>query len=261
MTDGAEFVTDGGIPVPAITRDRMREIDRVAVEETGPSLLQMMEHAGRGLAELVLRTLGPRAASARVVVLTGTGGNGGGGICAGRHLAARVGEVVLSVVDDGRLSEAAAVQLETFRHAAGREARRPGATRGEPDVVVDAILGYSLTGAPHGRARELIEWAGGVGSPVVSLDLPSGVEADTGAALGAAIRPDATLTLALPKAGLVHADTGDLWLADLGIPPGAYRRAGLAHRWPFGTGFMVHLNRRRAESGRRGDAEEAVPPR
>src|SRR5215813_10687352 len=99
------FETDQGILVPAVTAEEMREVDRVAVEETGPNLYQMMENAGRNLATLALEILGGYSNRCRILVLAGTGGNGGGGICAARHLANRGVPVVLSLAEAHRLSE------------------------------------------------------------------------------------------------------------------------------------------------------------
>ena len=100
------------------------------------------------------------------------------------------------------------------------------------DLVIDAVIGYSLSGAPRAAQMGLIRAANGSGVPVLSLDMPSGVDADTGATPGAAVAATSTLTLALPKAGLRRESAGNLWLADLGIPPGVYARAGLAFE-PF----------------------------
>src|SRR5215469_15771025 len=83
------FITEDGIEVPAVDTDQMREVDRIAVEETGPNLYQMMENAGRNLASLAIEVMGKEWQKAKILVLAGTGGNGGGGICAARHLANR----------------------------------------------------------------------------------------------------------------------------------------------------------------------------
>ena len=99
------FVTDTGISVPAITTDQMREVDRIAVEETGPNLFQMMENAGRNLALQSIEAFGDGWRDAGIVVLAGTGGNGGGGICAARHLANRGGRVTLVLSNPAPLSE------------------------------------------------------------------------------------------------------------------------------------------------------------
>ena len=112
---------------------------------------------------------------------------------------------------------------------------------GEAALVIDAVVGYSLRDAPRGPVMALIRAAQAASGPVLSLDVPSGVDADSGETLGVAVRPAATLTLALPKRGLRAENAGELWLADLGIPPGVYARAGLAFEPPFGAASRVRL--------------------
>jgi NAD(P)H-hydrate epimerase len=106
-------------------------------------------------------------------------------------------------------------------------------------VVVDALVGYGLTGALRGRAAALV--AATPDRPTVSLDVPSGVDADTGAAPGPAVDPDRTLTLALPKPGLARTG-GLLELADLGIPAGVYEAAGVTASDPFDGVLRVPLD-------------------
>lgn len=100
-----KFFTETGIEVPAVTADQMREIDRIAMEETGPNLFQMMENAGRNLASLALELLENRWQQSKILVLAGTGGNGGGGICAARHLANRNVDVTLCLTNPERLGQ------------------------------------------------------------------------------------------------------------------------------------------------------------
>ena len=99
------------------------------------------------------------------------------------------------------------------------------------DLVVDALIGYALDGPPTGSAAALIEAANDHPAPTFGLDLPSGLDATTGTALTPGIRADATLTLALPKRGLwapwAHAASGELYLADIGVPEAVYRRLGM----------------------------------
>ncbi len=97
---------------------------------------------------------------------------------------------------------------------------------GTGDLIIDAVIGYSLSGAPRGRALEMIEWANNTTTPVLSLDVPSGLDASTGEAPGAVIEATHTMTLALPKYGLCSAQAGELSLADIGIPVEVYRRLG-----------------------------------
>ncbi len=98
------FHTEGGLRVPAVTAQQMRDVDRVAVEDIGPNRHQMMENAGRSLASVCMTMLGERGAGRPVAVVAGTGGNGGGGICAARHLANHGADVTLVVSDSRRLT-------------------------------------------------------------------------------------------------------------------------------------------------------------
>jgi NAD(P)H-hydrate epimerase len=235
------FVTEVGITVPAVTADQMREIDRIAVEETGPNLFQMMENAGRNLAHHALERLGPTDGRAHVVVLAGSGGNGGGGICAARHLANRNVDVSLVLADPNRLSDVPAYQRKVFASTSGREIEAAALGRDRADLIVDALIGYGLRSGPHGRAAELIAWANQNRAPIVALDIPSGLNATTGERPGVCIRAQTTLTLALPKVGLVGDTVGDLWLADIGIPRATFERAGVSYAHPFGRDDRVRL--------------------
>ena len=101
----------------------------------------------------------------------------------------------------------------------------------EADLVVDAIIGYSLRGAPTGAAAALIRAANEHGAPVLSLDVPSGLDATTGEARDPCVSATATLTLALPKQGLyspaARPHVGELYLADIGVPRQLYSRPPL----------------------------------
>jgi len=235
------FLTEAGLEVQAITTDEMREVDRVAIEETGPNLYQMMENAGRTLATLALRELGERWSRAHVVVLAGAGGNGGGGICAARHLANRGLRVSLCLASPDSLGEVPAWQRRVFQGTSGQEVAIRDLEQGHYNLVLDALVGYSLRGAPRGSTAELIRWANGQGAPILSLDVPSGVDSTTGEVPGDFVRTQATMTLALPKTGLVPRRTGRLLLADIGIPAETYRQLGLTHASPFGDRYLVTL--------------------
>ncbi len=238
----ASFTTADGEIAPAITTDQMREVDRVAIEETGPNLFQMMENAGRNLALLAIDTLGDQWRAMPIVVLAGTGGNGGGGICAARHLANRGADVTVVVTDESRLGDVPQAQLEVFRGTPGRVGAVEIVSSLQPGLILDAVIGYSLRGAPRGPSRELIEWTNDQWAPVVALDVPSGIDSTTGEAPGASVRATRTMTLALPKTGLVTEAVGELWLADIGIPAEVYSRVGVdVPATLFGADFRVQL--------------------
>ena len=221
--------------LPWLTVDQMREVDRAMMEDYGISLLQMMENAGRSLARLaVTRFLGGDPRGKRVTALCGTGGNGGGGLVGARHLhnrGARVSVVTSRPEEDYR--GVPAHQLAILRKLGlpitpvDRMAALPPA-----DLLLDAVIGYSLSGAPHGTAAEMIRRANAHPAPVLSLDVPSGLDADTGKAFDPAVRATATLTLALPKTGLrppeARAFTGEGYLADISVPPELYVALGPA---------------------------------
>lgn len=235
------YLTAGGLEVRPVTASEMREIDRIAVEETGPNLFQMMENAGRNLALQAIEVLGPDWRERHILVLAGSGGNGGGGICAARHLANRSANVTLVLAAPLTPGGVPAFQHHIYTATAGREIDQAAVHQEQPDLLIDALIGYGLTTVPRGTAADLIAWANGTGAPILSLDVPSGVDATTGERRGLAIRPRWTMTLALPKTGLHPENTGQLVLADIGIPAEVFRRVGLATVSPFGDGFRIPL--------------------
>jgi NAD(P)H-hydrate epimerase len=236
------FYTDSGVAVPAVTGIQMREVDRVAIEEIGLSLYQMMENAGRSLAMSAIKSLGTNWREQSIVVLAGTGHNGGGGICAARHLSNHGGDVTVVLSDRTRLAEASALQLRIYDATPGRIAIGHALDELEPVLIVDAIVGYGLNGAPRGPARDMIAWSMNGPAPILSLDIPSGVDSTTGETPDIHIVAAQTLTLALPKTGLDVSLTGDLSLADIGIPRDVYIRLGITvPKTIFGAEHVVPL--------------------
>lgn len=232
------FRTADGDPVTAVTADEMREVDRVAVEEFGVDLLQMMENAGRTLA----REARERRGDGPVAVVAGDGGNGGGGLACARHLANHgvPVEVTLDREPDA-LTGAAAHQHATLAEMGVPVGVGHDALPAEPGLVVDALIGYGLAGEVRGRAREMVDTLQDhPDAPVLSLDVPSGRDATTGEVLGAAVDPDAVLTLALPKTGLGTLDA-PVVLADIAVPAGVYDRLDLPYDSPFGGRYRVPL--------------------
>ncbi|MEX2279217.1 MAG: NAD(P)H-hydrate epimerase [Acidimicrobiia bacterium] len=227
--------------VPTVTADQMAEADRLATGPYGIDLLQMMELAGRALA----RTAQDRLDSSRsaVTVLAGGGGNGGGAMAAARRLRG-FGFDVTTVLDrePGSLTGAAAHQAASLEAIGCRPSARlpsePGA------VIVDGLIGYGLTDAPTGRAAELIDWMNASASTVISLDVPSGLDATTGESPANVVGPDVILTLALPKSGFLHLpfDT-TLLLADIAVPPALWRdQFGLDTLGLFATSDVVDIS-------------------
>lgn len=241
INPGTRFVTAHGIDVRAVDAAQMREVDRIAMEETGPNLFQMMENAGRNLAQLAMDLLGDRWQHAKVLVLAGSGGNGGGGICAARHLANRNVRATLCLADPSKLQGVPAFQRTILKSTSAQEIAFDRLQDEHPDLVLDALIGYGLQSAPSGRVADLIEWTVSSAAHVLALDIPSGLDATSGATPGVWVNARWTLTLALPKNGLRPERTGELYLADIGIPPAVYQRLGVQYVPPFGRDFYVPL--------------------
>ena len=214
--------------IPSLTTDQMREVDRAMIEDYHIELIQMMENAGLQLARLArARFLEDDPIGKRVVVLAGTGGNGGGALVAARRLH-NWGAFVFVMIAKApeAFTPIPAHQLDIVQRM---QAPVYGAEEGiqvdpQADVILDGVIGYSLAGNPRGEAADLIRWANAHDAPALSLDVPSGVDTTTGTVYDPAIRAAATLTLALPKDGLATAaeQTGELYLADISVPPGLY---------------------------------------
>ncbi|GAC1609926.1 MAG: hypothetical protein NVS3B26_13890 [Mycobacteriales bacterium] len=228
---GAALTAAAAADIPMVSVQQMREVDRIMVEELGIELLQMMENAGRALAARARVMLGGDAAGQRVTVLAGSGGNGGGGMAAGRRLALWGADVTVVLAQPAEsMSGVPAQQLGILERlgvpVSGPEARLPAA-----DLLVDALIGYSLNGAPRPPVSSLIRAANTADAPILALDIPSGLHGDLGIPYEACVAATSTLTLALPKVGLLQpaaqAFVGELYLADISVPPSVYDRLGL----------------------------------
>jgi NAD(P)H-hydrate epimerase len=229
--------------LPWLSVEQMREVDRIAVEQAGMLLEQMMENAGRSLAAVARQMLGGSTAGKHVVVLAGPGGNGGGGLVAARHLAAAGAAVTVTL--ERPSSELAPVprRQHALVRAAGVPVAHADPPEGDPELVLDALLGYGQAGPPREATAGLIEWTSG--RRVLALDAPSGLELASGSRYEPHVRAEATLTLALPKQGLRGAAAreavGQLLLADISIPAAVYARLGLEFASLFGRGAIVRL--------------------
>lgn len=234
--------------VPYISADEMRAVDQGMVSICGISMVQMMEHAGRLLAVLAVQEFLASPASEPVIVLVGTGGNGGGGLVCARNLSNWGFDV--RAVTSKPPSEFWGVTALQFRITQRIGVRAEEATdlAGLPDarLIVDAIIGYSLDGAPAGQAARMIRMANDNPGKVLSLDIPSGIDATTGEVCEPSIRADATLSLALPKSAFKSDSAlraaGRLYLGDIGVPPSLYRELGIeAHDSPFVKSSIVRI--------------------
>lgn len=213
------------------TAEQMREIDRMAIEERGISSLDLMERAAECVAEAVLHLLKKRPGKCRAAIFCGSGNNGGDGIAAARLLFLKGVQVRAFLLGDyermtadalmetGRLSECG-VELERFDAESAEQKHWTLAA----DVCVDALFGVGLSReiTPDSPFAAAIAWMRETSGAVVSADLPSGVEANTGRVLGCAVKAHKTITFTLPKPGQFVGEggvySGQVTVEDIGIP-------------------------------------------
>jgi NAD(P)H-hydrate epimerase len=205
-----------------LDRASVRAVDRAAVEAYGIPGVVLMENAARGLLAEALRMLrGTERPSALIVC--GAGNNGGDGWALGRHLHNHGCDVTMAPLEEPRPGSDAAINSEVCRRMKLRETPAPrGRARTGAALVVDAIFGTGLDRPVSGAAAEAIEWINGCGRPVLAVDVPSGLDCDTGAVLGIAVRARRTVTFVARKPAMalpaVRRYTGTVVVADIGAP-------------------------------------------
>ena len=231
--------------IPVLTTPQMAEVDRLMIEEYHISLLQMMENAGRNLAELARRQLGGQVDSRSVVILSGAGNNGGGGLVSARHLSNWGAEVSVKLAfDQARLKDIPAHQWQILKMMGLGSNEEPELDKA--DLIIDALIGYGLTGDPRPPVAEWIDRANNSGRPILALDAPSGLDTTSGIPSKPCIQASTTLTLALPKTGLqtslAKSVIGDLYLADISVPPELYRHLGIEVPNLFKSDTILKVN-------------------
>lgn len=231
--------------IPSLTTAQMIEVDRAMIEDYHIELIQMMENAGRNFAELARRQMRGAVQGHSVVVLCGNGNNGGGGMTAARHLHNWGANVIVALTKSANdYRGIPAHQLDILKRMnipIVDSASLPSTI----ELILDAIIGYSLSGSPRGAAADLIRWANKQTSPILSLDTPSGLDTTTGMAYEPTIRATATMTLALPKKGLLNPAikpyVGELYLADISVPPELYLAMGIKVSGLFDREDIIHI--------------------
>jgi NAD(P)H-hydrate epimerase len=211
----------------------MRAFDAHAIEQCRVPSLILMENAGRGATDVLVRELFDGDASeAQAVVVCGTGNNGGDGFVVARQLLTRGAALAVFLVGDAtRMSADARANLETWRGLGGEVYETPLGTSLEPitaamaeaDVVVDALFGTGLDRPIEGFLADVIAAMNAAQPPRFALDLPSGLDADTGVPLGVAVEAQHTATFAHHKLGLLTPSgalyAGRVHVVDIGVPP------------------------------------------
>lgn len=213
--------------IPIVSAEQMRALDRAAIEQDGVPSLTLMERAGYGVFQRVAEWFAPIAGK-HVAVLVGKGNNGGDGMVVARYLheaGAKV-HLWLTCAPDEFKGDAAVqwrmIQAYGIPALPIPDAPDPALFRDE-DLLIDALLGIGVRGAVGEPLSSLIDAVNRSGRPVVAVDIPSGLDADTGEAHGVALRATHTVTMALPKAGFFQNDgvrcVGEWAIAPIGIPP------------------------------------------
>ena len=213
-------------PARVLSREQVRRVDEIAINEWGFSGLVLMENAGRGVAD-VLCELG---VSGKVTIVCARGNNAGDGFVLARHLRIRGYEVVVVMcADAGRLTGDAAHMFARLNHCGvtihGLETLESSATTRlfeSSDWLVDALLGTGATGAPREPYAHVIRLMNAAVAKRFAIDLPSGLDADTGACSDPTFRADHTCTLAAIKPGLLVPEAssfiGEVHCVDIGLP-------------------------------------------
>lgn len=210
------------VPQRLYTAGQVRELDRIAIEGFGIDGYALMQRAGLAAYRLLrYRFPGVR----RLAVYCGSGNNGGDGYVLAA-LAMQAGLAVRLIAVGDAKTDATKRALADFRAAGGAPERFDAGGPPDADVMVDALLGTGLARAPAGDYGRAIEQINATGRPVLALDIPSGLDADTGAALEPCVCADATATFIGRKLGCFTADgravAGRVYFDDLGVPPDVY---------------------------------------
>ena len=205
----------------------MREADREAINGFGIDVLSLMENAGTAVATLARLLLEGRVVGRRVGVLVGKGNNGGDGLVAARHLHNWGADVRVMLSDREAIGQVPSRQL-TAVEKAGVSVSGAGGSLAGFDLVIDSLLGYNSKGNPREPIRGMILNANTSGSPILAVDIPSGLDATTGEPNDPCVTAKATLTLGFPKTGFLNPRcrgcVGQLYLGDVSLPLEVYKR-------------------------------------
>jgi NAD(P)H-hydrate epimerase len=215
-----------------MSRDEVRAFDRWAIDQVGIPGMVLMENAGRSCAELIKEKL-PAKLDPKVCIFCGTGNNGGDGYVIARHLINTGFTVVVVLCGDPNkvkgdaktnleILEQLGQPIEVLETASGKISSQVARLAAGADMIVDALFGTGLSGNLSEEHVEFIEGINAAGCPILAVDIPSGLDCDTGKALGGAVRANYTVTFVAVKKGFVDEAeaqkyTGEIYVASIGV--------------------------------------------
>lgn len=242
--------------IPSISTEQMRKVDDLMINKYGIELIQMMENAGANLAELSINMMDNNYEIQNpnnVVVACGLGNNGGGGMVAARHLSNHGFNV--TVVLTGAETKLKSIPLKQWNILKNLPVDMIIANSSDTlgvfndvDLIIDAIIGYGMHGKLRGIPAHVIhEILNSLNQNVLSLDAPSGLNTTTGNFNEKlCIKAHATITLALPKTGLIQDGAkecvGELYVADISVPPDLYKEIGYEPQHLFTNSTTIKVN-------------------
>lgn len=240
-----------------VTASEMARLDKKTIEEIGIPGIVLMENAGRGAADFY-REVMPDLAERRIVIVAGSGNNGGDGFVLARlfhEQGARVQVVCLRPLEklqgdaltNFRILPKLAIQVYVWDQNSDLESQLKWIK--EADVIIDAILGTGLSNDVRGLYRDVIDAINQMQKPVLAVDVPSGLDASTGKILGTAVRANATATFGLPKIGQMVEPgedyVGKLKVVDIGIPKCVVDSSNIQRWWlqeEYLAGWLTQRN-------------------
>lgn len=208
-----------------LSREQVRRVDRIAIEDYQLPGIVLMENAALGVVAAVMDLLG-KTPSPNVAILCGSGNNGGDGFAVARHLLNRRFHVdVFLLGDRERIAGDAKINLRVIEKMGLTPAPCSAAFQAvlsRSDLIIDALFGTGLTDEVRPRAKKVIETINAAGKPVLAVDIPSGLHCDTGKPLGIAVRAKTTVTFVARKRGFTQSGaekyTGNIIVASIGAP-------------------------------------------
>ncbi len=216
-----------------MSRDEVRAVDRWAIDTLGIHGVVLMENAGRSCAELIKEKLG-NITKPKVCIFCGTGNNGGDGYVTARHLLNGGFKVSVVIVGDrDKVKGDAKINLDILERI-GQPIEQMSLDEGDipdrvrtfaagADMLVDGLFGTGLSGRLSDEYKQLIESINAQNRPVLAIDIPSGLDCDSGQPLGAAIKASWTVTFVAVKKGFTFPGaaqyTGEVFVASIGVEP------------------------------------------